>query len=348
MKSKTPLSAEINMSTIHDGLSNINQIISALNRTKNVANITYETLKLLDIMVNTAAFQVEEAENILVRYKMIDSGSGRVKRKVNNPLHAVGRFAEWAFGLTSQEHFEDVRNSFEKNLDSLKNDDKLLGEAVKENSKELEDFTELLKQFDNFLKNISANDDSLVKTDRLFLKLLKHKFDFDLLMDSVLERLTMLSEILEQADLGLASRFMFSEGILKSKLSEVSGRFPSLQPVLRAKKVTDYFSLPLTLTHFDKQTVKSLLRIPLMERDAVFLISQHSNRGLVMLQNSRYNVVLKLSQYKRQCFKGFQASQRICLLRPCLTEASQEAGVRCLALNDTTFLIREGFKKNFT
>ena len=73
MKSKIPLSAEINMSTIHDGLSNTNQIISTLNRTKNLPNIPYETSKLVDIMVNTATFQVKMARDILERYQMTDN-----------------------------------------------------------------------------------------------------------------------------------------------------------------------------------------------------------------------------------------------------------------------------------
>ena len=339
MKSKIPLSAEINMSTIHDGLSNTNQIISTLNRTKSLPNIPYETSKLVDIMVNTATFQVKMARDILERYQMTDNtSSDRVKRGVHNPLQAVGRFAEWAFGLTTQEHFEEVKNSFEKNLNSLRNDDKLLGEAVKENSKELEDYTELLKQFDNFLKNISANDDSLVKNDLLFLKLLKHKFDLDLLMDSIQERLTMLSEILDQADLGLASRFMFSEEILKSQASRVSGTFPGLKAVFSGEKVDEYFSLPLTLTHFNNQTVRSLLRLPLQDLDAVFVISHRSDAGLVRLESSKYWVLLKVSQYKR-CVAVGQTGQRLCTLRPCLIR-SQDQEVTCIALNDTRFLIR--------
>ena len=341
MKSNIPLSAEINMSTLEDGLSNINQIISTLSETKSRTNMTYETTKLVDIIINTATFQVAEVETVLAKYETIDKPT-RARRSSANPLHAVGRFADWAFGLTSQEHFEEIKNSFEKNLKSLRNDDKLLAEAVKENSRELEEYSELLKQFDNLLKNISANDDKVVRTDRLFLKVLKHKFNLDYYMDSVSERLAMLSEILDQADLGLASRFMFSDRNLKAELSRVLEPYPGLQPVLGTQQVWEYLRQPLTLTHFTRQRVRSLLRVPLTEgRDAVFSINQqHSQGGLISLENSQYQVVLKLSQYKQRCLRRARAEPTFCVVRPCLLRGEgRRAGVSCLAGNDTTFLL---------
>ena len=99
MKSNIPLSARIDMSTIEDGLSNINQIISTLTETKSLTNMTHETAKLLDIIINTATFQVTEVETTLAKYEMIDKPP-RSKRSSANPLHAVGKFADWAFGLT--------------------------------------------------------------------------------------------------------------------------------------------------------------------------------------------------------------------------------------------------------
>ena len=282
-----------------------------------------------------------EVETVLAKYEMIDKPT-RARRSSANPLHAVGKFADWAFGLTSQEHFEEIKNSFEKNLKSLRNDDKLLAEAVKENSRELEEYSELLKQFDNLLKNISANDDRVVKTDRLFLKLLRHKFNLDYYMDSIAERLAMLSEILDQADLGLASRFMFSDGNLKAELSRMLEPYPGLLPVLGTKKVWEYLREPLTLTHFSREMVRSLLRVPLSEaRDAVFSISeQHSQGGLISLENSQYRLVLKLSQYKERCFRRARAEPTFCLVRPCLVRGEgRRGGVSCLAGNDTTFLL---------
>ena len=274
MKSNIPLSAEINMSTIEAGLSNINQIISTLRETKDRANMTHDSAKLLDVMINTATFQVSEVETVLAKYEMVDKPT-RARRSSANPLHAVGKFADWAFGLTSQEHFEEIKNSFEKNLKSLRNDDKLLAEAVKENSRELGEYSELLKQFDNSLKNISANDARIVKTHRWFLQVLRHKFNLDCYLDSISERLAMLSEILDQADLGLASRFMFSDGNLKAELSRMSEAYPGLQPVLGTKQVWEYLTWPLSLTHFTRHLVRSLLRVPLSEgRDAVFRINQ--------------------------------------------------------------------------
>ena len=341
MKSNIPLSAEINMSTIEDGLSNINQIISTLSETKSLTNMTHETAKLVDIIINTATFQVTEVETTLAKYEMIDRPT-RSRRSSANPLHAVGKFADWAFGLTSQEHFEEIKNSFEKNLKSLRNDDKLLTEAVKENSRELEEYSELLKQFDNLLKNISANDDRVIKTDRLFLKVLRHKFNLDYYMDSISERLAMLSEILDQADLGLASRFMFSDGNLKAELSRMMEPYPGLQPVLGTKEVWQYLTEPLTLTHFTSQLVRSLLRVPLTEgRDAVFIINhQHSQGGLISMENPQYQVVLKLSQYKERCLRRARADPTFCLIRPCLVRGEgRRAGVSCLAGNDTTFLL---------
>ena len=341
MKSNIPLSAEINMSTIGDGLSNINQIISTLRETKGLSNLTHDTVKLLDIMINTATFQVAEVENVLAKYEMIDEPT-RARRSSANPLHAVGKFADWAFGLTSQEHFEEIKNSFEKNLKSLRNDDKLLAEAVKENSRELGEYSELLKQFDNSLKNISANDNRIVKTDRMFLQVLRHKINLDHYMDSVSERLVMLEEILDQADLGLASRFMFSDGNLKSELSGALEAYPGLQPVLGTRRVWEYFQEPLTLTHFTRQLVRSLLRVPLAEgRDAGFVIDeeQPGQSGLVRMENSQYRLTLPLSQYKERCLRGGRAGPTICMVRPCLVRSGGLETVACLAGNDTTFLL---------
>ena len=52
----------------------------------------------------------------------------------------------------------------------------------------------------------SAQDASLVETDRLFLRLLRHKFWLDSSLATVDRAVTMLTEIADQADLGLGSR----------------------------------------------------------------------------------------------------------------------------------------------
>ena len=52
----------------------------------------------------------------------------------------------------------------------------------------------------------SAQDASLVETDRLFLRLLRHKFWLDSSLATVDRAVAMLREIADQADLGLGSR----------------------------------------------------------------------------------------------------------------------------------------------
>ena len=52
----------------------------------------------------------------------------------------------------------------------------------------------------------SAQDASLVETDRLFLRLLRHKFWLDSSLDTVDRAVATLAEIADQADLGLGSR----------------------------------------------------------------------------------------------------------------------------------------------
>ena len=52
----------------------------------------------------------------------------------------------------------------------------------------------------------SAQDASLVETDRLFLRLLRHKFWLDSSLATVDRAVAMLTEIADQADLGLGSR----------------------------------------------------------------------------------------------------------------------------------------------
>ena len=53
---------------------------------------------------------------------------------------------------------------------------------------------------------MSAQDASLVETDRLFLRLLRHKFWLDSSLATVDRAVAMLTEIADQADLGLGSR----------------------------------------------------------------------------------------------------------------------------------------------
>ena len=331
------------LTTIQEGVDHVNNVVTALNQTKyNITNggVTYETGKLIDSILATTKFRLNTIHSTLEPFQ-IQQFESRTKRELANPFHQVGKVAEWTFGLTSHEHFNRVQQSVEKNIKILKSADQHMSGAVKENSREIQESLQLLKQFEEFLKNIEKNDENLLGSDKLFLKLLRYKVDLDSSLDDLEKTVSMLAEIVDQSDLGLASRFMFSPDTLKKMLNNVDIKFPGLSPVFNSDKVDQYFSLPLSLSHINNDSLKSLIKIPLVDGDGVFEEADHDiNQGLITLHSPLHRVIISWTQYK-QCLLTHDKNikQRTCLLRPCLINNKSPAGVKCIAINETSFLV---------
>ena len=229
----------------------------------------------------------------------------------------------------------------------LEEDDLKLSEAVQENSKEIQESIEILNQFEKFLTNINATDVRIINSDRLFLKLLKYKIDLDTSLDHVERSINMLSEILDQSDLGLASRFMFSHETLANSVTKLYEKFSDLSPIFKTEKVDKYFSLTLTLTHVTENVIKSLIRIPMVDTasDFKFKINQQDfHQGLVTLESSHFRIYLTFSQYKKQCLKDVDKMDpdKFCLIRPCLIKIDtrdRDSIVQCISINETSYLV---------
>ena len=318
----------------------VNKVIEALNKTRTGSNfsVTYETDKLIGIILKTTKFQLESIQSTYKPFRQLES---RSKRELVNPFHGIGRAAEWAFGLTSHQHFNQVQNSIQQNIKLLKDDDQQLSEAVQENSKEIQESLQLLKQFDKFLKNVEKNDANLVNTDRLFLKLLRYKIDLDSSLDTLRRTVSMVTEVVDQSDLGLPSRLMFSDSFLRNSVLKVDEKFPGLSPIFDINNVDKYYSLTLALSRQSQESIKTLIKIPMTDAEGVFEESHHDfNQGLITLESSRHQVIVTYSQYKR-CLQSMSrnTNERICLLRPCLLIKNVSHDVKCIAINETSYFV---------
>ena len=162
------------------------EVINALNKSATYENvsITYETQKLIDTIVRTSSAQLAQIQSTFEQFKF-SQFSSRTKRELVNPFHGIGKVVEWAFGLTSHEHFDQVKDSVNDHISSLVKDEQSLAISVQQNSREIQESMKLLKVFDKFLKNIAEHDSQIVNTDRLFLKLMRHKFDLDTSLDNI-------------------------------------------------------------------------------------------------------------------------------------------------------------------
>ena len=123
--------------------------------------------------------------------------------------------------------------------------------------------------------------------------------------------------------------------------SELGAKFPDVSPIFKREKVDKYFSMTLALTHFTETNIQSLLRIPMVDRDAVFQINQQEiNQGLITLESARYKVILTINQHKR-CFRTTEQNNndRYCLLRPCLIKSDSDMNFKCISVNETSFLL---------
>ena len=307
---------------------------------------SYETRKLIETILRASKFELMKTEQAFTQ--QLGAAAGRRKRRdIGNPLSAIGKVTERAFGLTSREHFDNFKTSVNDNLNLLRKNEAKLSRIVEETSTEIQESLAGMKKFNKFLTNLNTTHQDLIKTDKMFMRLLTHKVELDTCLNNVRRALTVVTEIVDQANLGLGSRFMFSYKSLTSSVARIT-ESPGLSPVFQAENVQKYFEFPLTLTHLGSENIQSLIRIPLVEQDdAVFLIRQQFlHWGLIVAENSKQRVILTFSQH-RQCLKTRKGKNKgaICLLRPCYLQKDENLLVKCIHLDDTNFIISSSLEE---
>ena len=98
------LRSSLNLTQAYEGLSQANSTIAKLEHDyMDNPDITYETKKLVEIVIKTGTLKMERIWNMMNLERFNPS---RLKRDIErNPLYGVGNIADWVFGLTSLERF---------------------------------------------------------------------------------------------------------------------------------------------------------------------------------------------------------------------------------------------------
>ena len=340
------LSSTLNLTQAYQDLSQANTTIITLEQDYlDKADITYETKKLVEIVIKTGTLKMERILNLMHKHK--EYHLGRRKRDTVNPLYGVGNIADWAFGLTSHERFTKVKKSVQDSLDMLDMDSQEVNQNVRDNTKAIGESVEALREFEKVLNNLKENDDKLLKTDRLFLKIIRYKFELDFYLNSLSRFSLLVSEVLDQSDLGFASRHLFSPEFLRNAIIQLNERFANLSPVFGSDKVDSYFILPLSLSSYDGASVHSILKIPMMDEDAQFTIShQNFQEGFITLKSFNYKIMMSFFQFKK-CSRKNQNNEILCFFRPCLVKIESSQFI-CFALNETNFIISTGHNISLT
>jgi len=331
------LKSSLSLTQAYAGLSQANSTIANLvHDYLDHPDISYETKKLVEIVIKTGTAKMER---ILRKMRLLDENSpGRRKRNTKNPLYEIGTMADWAFGLTSHERFLKMNDSIENTLGVLAKDGQEIHKNVRANSKAISESVQTLQEFKQFLEGVKANDDKILKTDRLFLKIVQIKFELDFFLNLLSKFAWKLTEILDQSDMGFPSRYLFSPNYLRSSLMQLNEKFTNLYPVIGSDKVDQYFSLPLSLSSFDGSSFHSILRIPLVDNSDTFSISDRNfHQGFIDLTSFKYRVMMSFSQFK-QCSRKNQNHKTLCIFRPCLIKI-EYSNFFCFALNKTSFII---------
>ena len=331
------LRSSLNLTQAYEGLSQANSTIAKLEHDyMDNPDITYETKKLVEIVIKTGTLKMERIWNMMNLERFNPS---RLKRDIErNPLYGVGNIADWVFGLTSHERFSKMNHSIEDSLAMLGKNGQEIYENVKQNVKVISESSQTLKEFERFLDSVKDNDDKLLKTDRLFLKMVEIKFELDLCLNSLSLFALKVEEIFDQSDFGFPSRFIFSLNYLRSSVVHLNERFPNLSPVIGSDKVDKYFSLPLAFSSFDGTSFHSILKMPLVDDDAQFSIShQNFHEGFITLKSFKYRVMMSFFQFNK-CSRKNQNHETLCIFRPCLIKV-ESSDFFCFALNETSFII---------
>ena len=297
--------------------------------------------------MRASKFELMKTEQAFAQHLGAAAGP-RNRRDIGNPLNAIGKVTERAFGLTSREHFDNFKTSVNDNLNLLKKNEAKLSRIVEETSTEIQESLAGMKKFNKFLANLNTTHQDLIKTDKMFMRLLTHKVELDTCLNNVRRALAVVTEIVDQASLGLGSRFMFSYKSLTSSVARISESLGPMSPVFEAENVQKYFEFPLALTNLGSEDIRSLIKIPLVDRDdAVYQIRQQFlKQGLIVAENSQHRVILTFSQH-RQCLKTRTGKNKgaICLLRPCYLQKDENLLVKCIHLNDTTFIVSSSLQE---
>ena len=330
------LKTSLNLSHAYQGLSQANNTIFKLfNDFGDHPDITHDTKKLVEIVVKTGKMKVSQ---IIANMNMIDEYSNRrQKRSTEHPLYGVGNIADWAFGLTSHERFSKVNENIQDTLDKLAKHERIHDQDVEENTKVIQASLQTLKEMGKVLENIKDSDSMILKTDHLFLKIVHIKFELDHFLNSISKFVWKVTEILNQSDLGIPSRYLFSPNYLRRSLRHLNEKLANLFPVIGSENIETYFTLPLSVTDFDGSIIQSILTIPFVDSSEVFSVGyQNFHEGFIDLESFQYRVMMSFFQFKK-CSKS-QNKDTMCIFRPCLIKTEFKTFI-CYALNETSFVI---------
>merc|ERR1719282_1146195 len=116
-----------------------------------------------------------------------------------NPLYLVGDVADWTFGLVSHDHLEEVKTNVEKSLTFIGKQNQKIHDSIQSNSQAINNSVATLQKFETFLNLLVDNNDSLLKSERLMLKIVRLKFEIDACIKSLDSFSDILVEILDRS-----------------------------------------------------------------------------------------------------------------------------------------------------
>ena len=134
--------------------------------------------------------------------------------------------------------------------------------SILSNSKAINDSVVTLQKFESFLNLLVENNDNLLKSERLMLKIVRLKFEIDACIKSLDSFSDILVEILDRSSIGYPSHYLFTKQFLTryfffcdqvskvifSNLLVLNDKFSDLSPLYNSQFIKNYFKLPLAVT----------------------------------------------------------------------------------------------------
>jgi len=212
------------------------------------SNITNSAQGLLGTVIRTGRFRLSRVRQAFERLEELGLEGARVRRELSNPLYSVGEAAGWLFGLVTHDNFQQFKNDMQGNLEILQKEEEDVDEAVKGNTRALNESLGLLQKFEGWMDRLLQEKDDLISSEKFVVKIMRLKFELDTCLGSLENLANILVEVLDRGDAGLASRHLFGPDHLSRHLLLLNDRHPGLSPIFPASAPAKYFKLPLAIT----------------------------------------------------------------------------------------------------
>jgi len=325
----------LNSSDFVTGYQQVQNLVTSFNEIlENSSQMNNETRELLKVVISSTKSKMNYIDDTSNKFELKRK---RVKRDMN-PLYLVGDVADWTFGLVSHDHLEEVKTNVEKSLTFIGKQNQKIHDSILSNSEAINNSVATLQKFETFLNLLVDNNDSLLKSERLMLKIVRLKFEIDACIKSLESFSNILLEIVDRSNIGYPSHYLFTRDFLTSNLLVLNDKFPDLSPMYNSESIDKYFKLPLAVTSVKEGKISSILRIPMVSQDAIFPESTEKyQNGFVILSNLEYFIYLTFSQYEN-CISDSRGQETVCYLRPCLIRSANHDNLKCFAITQTDFL----------